>query len=104
MIANKDADLAEILELLARGVLDRLDTDQRNRLTDLIRLFQNPKRYEDEIMYVAEYDDGSTERFKVEKHALGEWGGSSIAKMIATEMQEGGRLRVGKIVRVHRVP
>jgi hypothetical protein len=54
------------------------------------------------IAFVAEYDDGSKDYFRVPRSALER--GDHIARIIAGEWQRGGRLKLGNIVRVYRDP
>ena len=54
------------------------------------------------IRFVAEYEDGSKERFDI---PLGEMQrGEHLARTIAREYQKRGRLKLGKIVKVYRDP
>jgi len=55
------------------------------------------------IAFVAEYDDGSEDYFRVDRHALRQGAGDHIARIVA-EWQRGGRLKPGNIVRVYRDP
>lgn len=59
------------------------------------------KKRTDDVAFVAEYDDGSEDRFSVDSFTLR--GSDAIAKIIAGQWQAGGRLKPGKIVRVRRV-
>ncbi len=54
------------------------------------------------IIFVAEYDDGSTEHFEIPSTTLAR--GDQVALTIARERQEDGLLKLGKIVRVYRDP
>ena len=54
------------------------------------------------IAFVAEYEDGSTDYFRVDRSTLRS--GDHVARLVAGEWQRGGRLKPGKIVRVYRDP
>jgi hypothetical protein len=54
------------------------------------------------IAFIAEYDDGSEDYFRVDRWTLRS--GDYIARIVAGEWQRGGRLKPGKIVRVYRDP
>ena len=52
------------------------------------------------IAFVAEYEDGSTDYFRVDRSTFGD----HVARLVAGEWQRGGRLKPGRIVRVFRDP
>jgi hypothetical protein len=54
------------------------------------------------ILFIAEYEDGTQEFFDVNRWTLRN--GDAIAIVIAGEWQRRGRLKAGKIIRVHRAP
>jgi hypothetical protein len=54
------------------------------------------------IAFIAEYDDGSEDYFRVDRWTLRT--GDYIARAVAGEWQRGGRLKPGSIVRVYRDP
>ena len=54
------------------------------------------------IAFIAKYEDGSEDYFRVSRHDLSS--GDHVARLIAGEWQRGGRLKPGKIVRVFRDP
>jgi hypothetical protein len=56
------------------------------------------------IAFIAEYEDGSEDYFRVHRHAIRQGPGDHVARMVAAEWQRGGRLKPGKIVRVYRDP
>jgi hypothetical protein len=60
------------------------------------------KKKSDTIRFIAIYDDGNTAPFEVDTFTLR--GGDYIARVIAGEMQRGGQLRAGQIVRIERAP
>ena len=54
------------------------------------------------IAFIAEYEDGSEDYFRVDRWALRN--GHDIARVVAGEWQRGGRVKPGNIVRVYRDP
>ena len=58
--------------------------------------------HQNSIAFIAEYEDGSEDYFRVDRSTLRN--GDYIARAIAGEWQRGGRLNPGRIVRVYRDP
>ena len=56
------------------------------------------------IAFIAEYEDGSEDYFRVDRHAIRQGPGDYIARIVAGEWQRAERLRPGKIVRVYPDP
>ena len=59
------------------------------------------------IVFIAEYEDGSKERFDIDRFTLGR--GDHVARVVAGELQrepiwKERRLKPGNIVRVYRDP
>jgi hypothetical protein len=52
------------------------------------------------INFIAEYEDGTTERFRIDRSTLSQ--GDHVARTIARERQEAGQLKPGKILKVYR--
>jgi hypothetical protein len=64
-------------------------------------MFHNQKSSQAEIKanFIAEYEDGSTERFGANHERVSR--GGHIATLVALELQDEGRLKPGNIVRTY---
>jgi hypothetical protein len=56
--------------------------------------------YQEPVPFIAEYEDGSTGSFSVDRTTLRN--GDEIALIVAGEKQRAGHLKPGKIVRAYR--
>jgi hypothetical protein len=59
------------------------------------------RRKNDDVTFIAQYENGTEEYFAVDRFTLRN--GDAIARVIAGEWQRGGRLPPGKIVKIRRV-
>lgn len=80
---------------------NRWKVDRRRRLRPA-HLVMARRGKNEPILFVAEYEDGTQEFFDVNRWTLRN--GDAIAIVIAGEWQRRGRLKAGKIIRVHRAP
>jgi hypothetical protein len=64
------------------------------------RFSSHPLTDEDDIAFLAEYDDGSTSTFVIDRWTLER--GDHVASIIARKRQEAAQLKPGKIVLVYR--
>jgi hypothetical protein len=64
------------------------------------RFSSHPLTDEDDIAFLAEYDDGSTSTFVIDRWTLEH--GDHVASIIARKRQEAAQLKPGKIVLVYR--
>ena len=61
-----------------------------------------PKLSSDRISFIAEYEDGGTATFSIDKWTLQK--GDHVAVIIAGERQRAGHIPKGKIKQVRRAP